>query len=325
MRKGSHHTEESRIKMSNSQKGKSPSEEHRKNLSEARSGEKHWNFGKHLSEEHRNKISKKLKGRQSNRKGVKLLQETKDKISEANKGKHHLSPEHKQKLLDANIGRIPSEETRNKMSVSGKNRKFSKEHRRKIGEAGRGRKLTPEHRQILLNANKGKHRTKETRKILSEIGKIKKGNKNNNWRGGKIKINCKQCGKEKEIFPSRVKQDGKNFCSGKCVSLYNVSHMNTKNTDIELLIEQELIKRNICFKPQYSLLNLTIVDFFIEPNIVIYCDGDYWHSLEKAKIRDSKNNLALSSNGYKVFRFTGTEIKKSVDNCVNRIFIKGGN
>ena len=53
-------TEEQKRKMSESKIGITFSEEHKKKLSEALSGEKNPNFGKHFSEEHKKKISESM-------------------------------------------------------------------------------------------------------------------------------------------------------------------------------------------------------------------------------------------------------------------------
>ena len=53
-------TEETKKRMSEAKIGITFSEEHKKKLSEALSGEKNPNFGKHFSEEHRKKISESM-------------------------------------------------------------------------------------------------------------------------------------------------------------------------------------------------------------------------------------------------------------------------
>ena len=57
------HSEESKRKMSESKIGITLSEEHKKKISEALSGEKAYWYGKHFSEEHRKKISQSKGGR----------------------------------------------------------------------------------------------------------------------------------------------------------------------------------------------------------------------------------------------------------------------
>jgi len=95
--------------------------------------------------------------------------------------------------------------------------------------------------------------------------------------------------------------------------------MKWKDTEIELKFEQELITNSIPYQKQVPLCSITIVDFLLLNKVVIYCDGNYVHSLPKAKIRDSEQNKVLSSSGYKVYRFTETEINKSVIGCLNKI------
>ena len=107
-----------------------PSEETRRKMSEAMSGEKNPFYGRHHSEESKKKISDTHKGLLSGEKhpfyGRHLSEETKRKLSKANKGKH-LSVEHKRKISEATsgeknpfYGRQHSEESRRKMSGSHK-------------------------------------------------------------------------------------------------------------------------------------------------------------------------------------------------------------
>lgn len=62
-RKGRHFSEETRRKLSDSQRGKHLSEETKKKMSESQKGEKNPNYGKHLSDETKKKMSESHKGR----------------------------------------------------------------------------------------------------------------------------------------------------------------------------------------------------------------------------------------------------------------------
>ena len=86
--KGRKHTEEAKKKMSEAKKGKSLSEEHKSNISKSQSGENHPMYGKRHSEETKRKMSESKKGKESPRKGVKLSEETKRKLSESKKGQN---------------------------------------------------------------------------------------------------------------------------------------------------------------------------------------------------------------------------------------------
>jgi group I intron endonuclease len=112
---GRHHTEESKRKMSEAQKGnvgvwhgKNLSEEHKHKISEALKGKNNPRYGEHLSEEHRQKLSEAKMGQYPS-------QETRRKLSKANKGKNN-----------PNYGKRHTNEAKRKMSEnhpdnSGKN------------------------------------------------------------------------------------------------------------------------------------------------------------------------------------------------------------
>ena len=120
------HSEETRRKMSEARKGKTPSVETRRKLSEAHKG-------RIFSEEHRQKLSETAKSR----KGIIPSAETRQKMSKAQKGRKH------------------SQETRRKMSKAQKGdkhpnfgRTFSDEHRHNLSKAQKGDKnpnLHPSH------------------------------------------------------------------------------------------------------------------------------------------------------------------------------------
>lgn len=179
----------------------------------------------------------------------------------------------------------------------------------------------------------GKPRSDETRnKISSALKRVLK-------KHGVMKP-CSICGDEFYVFPSG--NHGQRFCSNKCKHKASIKqdirkcigcgimfstnkkrvktyctkicfYKNCKATDIENLIEEWLISKNIEFEKQKPLCDkITITDFFIKPNIAIYCDGDYWHSLPSARKKDSYINRTLRYNGFKVICILGSDIKLGV-------------
>lgn len=89
-------------------------------------------------------------------------------------------------------------------------------------------------------------------------------------------------------------------------------------------MEDELIRRNIPYTKQVPLLGIALVDFLLPHDIVIQCDGDYWHSRVINKGKDIAQDTVLYFKGYKIFRFKGSEIKKSAKKCIDKVFNKGG-
>lgn len=117
-RKGRHHSEEAKKKLSEARKGKTYEEiyglDKTKELKESIANS---NRKRGCSEETKKKLSEANKGKPSPNKGKKLSEEIKRKISEAEKGKQ-LSEETKKRMSEAK--KHMTEETKRKMSESRK-------------------------------------------------------------------------------------------------------------------------------------------------------------------------------------------------------------
>ncbi len=105
-----------------------------------------------------------------------------------------------------------------------------------------------------------------------------------------------------------------------------VSRLNTirRPTSIEKSVHEELIRRGIFnFVPEFHISNGNgksyFIDFMILPNICIECDGDYWHNVEGAKESDQIRDSYLTSQGYKILRFTETEINNNLQTVGDKI------
>jgi group I intron endonuclease len=111
---GKIHTEESKQKMSEAQKGKKASEKTRQKLSKSHSGQNNVMFGKHHTDE------------------------TKQKISNANAGKCYNTPEHMQKLHKITGDRLRgghlSQEVKDKISLSHTGFRHTEESKNKMSE-----------------------------------------------------------------------------------------------------------------------------------------------------------------------------------------------
>ena len=95
-----------------------------------------------------------------------------------------------------------------------------------------------------------------------------------------------------------------------------------KNTSIENIIEYELLKNNIQYEQHksFKIRNSNHqVDFFIKPNIIIECDGDYWHSKINRLFRDNIIDYELEKQGLKVIRLREYDIHNNISWCINLI------
>lgn len=121
---------------------------------------------------------------------------------------------------------------------------------------------------------------------------------------------CRKCGKMMEIIPAKIKLGEGSFCSLKCY------HTAKGDTSIEFMIEEEIKKLGFTYekKKQISKWN---ADFYIPHlNLVVECDGDYWHNRPGARKKDKRKDLNLRKRGYDVVRIWEHEIKKDPENAL---------
>lgn len=148
------------------------------------------------------------------------------------------------------------------------------------------------------------------------------GIKSAHWKGGISKykkiVKCSWCNKKFKRITNHIKKI--NFCSSQCRIFYIYKNlMKRKDTSIELKMEKVLQKFRINYSKQVPIEKLAIVDFLLPNKIIIQCDGNYWHNLPKMKARDIKQDNILNSKGYKIYRFTETEINKSPIRCIRKV------
>ena len=95
-----------------------------------------------------------------------------------------------------------------------------------------------------------------------------------------------------------------------------------KDTKPEILIQNLLTKLNIRFikhKPINDIFHKYQCDIFIDKNIVIECDGDYYHNYPSGREIDGIRTKELQDKGYKVLRLWEHEIKSNLEYCKNKI------
>ena len=96
-----------------------------------------------------------------------------------------------------------------------------------------------------------------------------------------------------------------------------------KDTSIERLVEEELSRREIGHYKHLPILGVCQSDkAFPDEKIAVFCDGDYWHSIPKAIVKDARVNQVLAENGWLVLRFSEKDIKESPTKVVDKIVIE---
>lgn len=165
-------------------------------------------------------------------------------------------------------------------------------------------------------AHKGKNHSEATKQKIYDANK---GENCYNWKGGKIKRICKQCGIEFPVKPSEIKKGAGKYCSHKCARKAQV--FQNHHTKPERIFEQICKKHNLPFKYTgdgsfWIGKNPSINPDFVEcdgKKIVIEVFGDYWHSpLLNRGLKENRTlpyrKRILKKYGWKLIVFWDTDL-----------------
>lgn len=90
-----------------------------------------------------------------------------------------------------------------------------------------------------------------------------------------------------------------------------------RDTAIEIKVKNFLIEEKIEYIEQYKIINITDFyrcDFYLPKfNVVIECDGDYWHTIPKVHERNILRTVEMREKGYIVLRFMERTIENDFD------------
>lgn len=134
----------------------------------------------------------------------------------------------------------------------------------------------------------------------------------------KVEVTCLNCGKSIALQPSRAKD--RVYCSVEC----QLTHQSTlrydgKRTSIENAVAGFLSEMGIAFWEQYPIAWYSC-DFYLPGHeIIIECDGDYWHSLKKSQANDKRKDKFLAKQGYIVVRLPEHKINHDPRWCKTQI------
>ena len=126
---------------------------------------------------------------------------------------------------------------------------------------------------------------------------------------------CEQCGDPMSVKPSMAHR--RRFCSRRCVGMWSTAHQQ-RPTGIERRMAEALASAGVHYEMHVGIGRF-VVDFLLDACVVVEADGDYWHSLPQNIARDAAKDAFLRDAGYKVWRFTESEITADAPACVARI------
>lgn len=322
MRKGSHHSPETVRRMAEN--------------------------ARNASTETRHKISASMMGRK-NALGHKVSKEARQKISKANTGRKHteLSCKH---MGDSHRGFVFSAESRKKMSESAKRvplssrrrgYKLSAESKARISVANTGRKRSAEYchkmslamkgkgpsleiRQKAIIANTGKHRSEETKQKLSAIHKGRTMSKAWRKKIAKAHIGLSPSAEARKKIGAKHKEL---WAKTSIEERHRRTHAGRKAvcspSGLEKIVHQHLRKAGVKFQPQKAFRPYFVDIFIPKLNLVVECDGTYWHNRPGAWEQDRKRDRYLISRyGVRVVRVPEKSIRENPKFVVSTI-LKG--
>lgn len=129
------------------------------------------------------------------------------------------------------------------------------------------------------------------------------------------KIECELCGRLWSRATFRM-QEGKT-CSKLCSSIKGYLSGEHKETGIETKLRTICEELGYQFTTQKPLRGITVVDIFIEPNVVLFADGTYWH--RRIEEKDRKVKEKLERDQFVVLRLTEKEIDGDREALVEKI------
>jgi very-short-patch-repair endonuclease len=121
-------------------------------------------------------------------------------------------------------------------------------------------------------------------------------------------IECVVCSSPIHCITSKLGRQ--KCCSRKCFYKYLLKTPKLHHTSIEVKVYNTLKDMGVRFIEQHIINDKFRVDAYVpDKNLVIECDGDYWHSLENIQKRDKVKNAYLTKCGYKMIRLPEHDIR----------------
>lgn len=183
----------------------------------------------------------------------------------------------------------------------GKKAIYSPEAREKL-RSWLGKKHTEETKQKISAKNRGKSRSESLKKLISVL----KRNNINMLGKHHSEITKLKIGQANKIFQNKPEYIIKN----RERRLKQILPLT--DTSIELKVKKQLEDNNINFIHPWNLEPYYQCDFFVPSmNLIIECDGDYWHSLPKTQRTDKSKNTYAKNKGYNMLRLPEHIIKKN--------------
>jgi DNA mismatch endonuclease (patch repair protein) len=180
-----------------------------------------------------------------------------------------------------------------------------------------------EEMKMIPSSFKGKHHSEESREkisnslkghLVSDETRKKIGNAN----VGKLKGIPRSDDVKRKISESEKGRIFSNETRSKMSTSRKRQILPLRDTSIEIKMQNILTDNDIKFEKHRQDI-FGYPDIFIDPNICIFCDGDYWHNFPDRLDKDRIVNIKLSDLGYIVLRFWEHEINDDLNECFRKV------
>lgn len=260
-------------------------------------------MGRPQSAETKAKISAALRTSAEKNRGRKRSAEHQAKLDAASRSR---SPEYREKMRAALTGRVITDEHRVKLSMANVGKKLSEATRLKLAAASTGRVVSEETRIKLGTIRRGipspQRGTKRSPEVRAKISAGLQGRVLS--QESRAKISAALTGRK--LNPEHAER------------FLGYWRQHSGRTSIEVAVARVLDALGVMYEEQKPFGYYT-ADFYIpSQNLVIECDGDYWHSLPGRSGHDRRKDTFLRNRGYRVVRLTETDINADAQACVLR-------
>jgi very-short-patch-repair endonuclease len=231
------------------------------------------------------------------------------------------------------------QEVRAKHSANMRNRRANesdeqREHRlRANGDAHKRywESLTPEQRTEVSAARSIKHKDPVFRAKWGEAEKIRCANRTEEEKAA-LRQAMREGHSRPEVQAKRAENNRRHWAQmtqeqrdAQVEKMQRSSQTRFKSrpTTIEMAVQDVLAGLSVPYQDQVHL-GYYHVDILVGDNLVIECDGDYWHSLPKVMAVDKRRDQWLLSQGYKIARLKEHDIRKDAYGCTTEALTRFG-
>lgn len=248
------------------------------------------------------------------------------------------SPDYRARCIEGMKKRPPmTESTKLAIRNAVQGKPLAEEHKEKLREASKRKWEDPEYREKVVAAVNQPHvkqilSSPERGKKISESKKVMWANMDPEEKRRRLHIRAMAggiaAGEHHKVRPVSEETRNKMRAHWKAYVLTpeGKEHVGKaivasrrgkkRDTSIEMAVHGVLKELGIVFESQASI-GPYFPDFYLpERKLIIECDGDYWHSTERAKGKDRIRDRWFQERGYTVIRLRECDINRDARACV---------